>query len=253
MSNDKNAPTDSGTAAIEFVNQQLDSARASLGRTKMIAVIIILLVAAYMTFVTKSILGHLEPSQAASTAKDLLVTQLATQGDALAGSLKERIPALMHELPDAVLDRMPGIREDLEQRIEAQLQNYARLTMASLEPQVDEFLTNHKDDINTFLESAQNLDELRADLSADFDQLLQNYLTTARDDGVSLMEKLEQSKLLLNRIADQTERLARAGDLTEREKQTRRAVAVLLAKADFKLYEATRADVEPEIADEEDK
>lgn len=253
MSNEKNSPTDKDQAAVVYVNEQLATARASLGRTKMVAVIIILLVASYMTYVTKSILAHLEPTQAADTAKGLLVTQLAAQGDTLANSLKDKIPALMHDLPDAMLKRMPDLREQLEHRIEAQLQNYARMTVSSLEPQFDEFLTTHKDDINTFLESSQNLDELRADLSADFDKLLHDYLATSSDGQESLLEKLEQSKVLLNRIADQTQRLAHDQDLNEREKQTRRAIAVLLAKADFKLYDATRDAMDADIDDEEEE
>jgi len=240
MSNEKNAPSDNSSAAVEYVSQQLDAARASLGRTKMVAVIIILLVAAYMTFVTKTILGHLEPRQAAQTAKGLLAIQLASQGDALANTLKAKIPQLMHDLPDSVLARLPVIRGNIEERIEIQLRNYAQMTVQGLEPKLDEFLTNHKDDINGFLDASQNLDELRQDLSGDFDELLKNYLSATSDGQESLMEKFEQSKTLLDRIAAQTKRLAHDQDLTEREKQTRRAIAVLLAKADFKLYDNTR-------------
>ncbi|HAV64398.1 MAG TPA: hypothetical protein DCY13_18775 [Verrucomicrobiales bacterium] len=249
MSNEKNSPVDTGQPAVDYVNQQLDEARSSLGRTKMVAIIVILLVLAYMTYVTKSILGHLEPTQAAETAKGLLVTQLASQGEAVADTLKEKIPQLMHDLPEAVLNRMPTIRENIEIRIEAQLQNYARLTAAGLEPQLEEFLTKHQADIQSFLDASQDLDALREDLNADFDNLLNGYLASSTDGQESLLEKLEQSKLLLNRIADQTERLAMNKDLSEREKQSRRAIAVLLAKADFKLYDATRDGVDPEDED----
>lgn len=247
MSNDKNPSTgtDGGQVAVDYVNQQLAMARSSLGRTKLIAIILILLVLTYMTFVTRGILGHLEPKQAAETAQGLIAAQLTEQGDALAKTLKERIPALMHDLPDAVLTRIPTIRQGLEDRIEGQLRNYATVAAKELDPLFEQFLVEHKDDIQLFLDASQNLDELKEDLNPDMDKLLKDFLNSHQDGDETLLEKFESSKLLLNRIAEQTDRLASATDLNDREKQTRRAIAVLLAKADFKLYESTR-DHDPE-------
>jgi hypothetical protein len=247
MSNDKTPSpgTDGGQTAVDYVNQQLESARTSLGRTKLVAIIMILLVLSYMTFVTKGILGHLEPKTAAETAKGLIAEQLTEKGDALANSLKERIPAMMHDLPDTVLARIPTIRQGIEDRVEGQLRNYAAITAKELDPMFEEFLTAHKDDIQSFLDASQNLDELREDLNPDMDKLLRDFLSKHQDGEESLLEKFESSKVLLSRIADQTDRLAGATDLNDREKQTRRAIAVLLAKADFKLYESTR-DHDPE-------
>lgn len=247
----ENNPSPAGQqAATDYLNQQLEAARSSLGRTKLVAVIVILLVVAYMTYVTRGILGHLEPKQAAQTAKGVIVTQLSEQGGALADTLREKIPALLQELPDTVLARIPELRAGVEQRVLAQLRNHAALTAANLEPEFEKFLVEHKDDIQAFLDATQNEDELREDLSADLDQLLRNYLVSAKDGEESLLEKLEQSKVLLDGITTQTDRLARATDLNEREKQTRKAIAVLLAKTDFQLYEATR-DHDPEDDPEE--
>jgi hypothetical protein len=237
-------------AATDYLNEQLEAARSSLGRTKLVAVIVILLVVAYMTYVTRGILSHLEPQQAAQTAKGVIVTQLSEQGEALAGTLREKIPALLHELPDTVLARIPELREGVERRVLAQLRNHAMLTAANLEPEFEKFLVEHRDDIQAFLDATQNEDELREDLSADLEQLLRNYLVSAKDGEESLLEKLEHSKVLLDGIATQTDRLAQATDLNEREKQTRKAIAVLLSKTDFQLYEATR-DHDPEDDPEE--
>jgi len=245
MSNEKTSPSDGGQAAVDYINQQLEQARSNLGRTKLVAIIIVALVLTYMTFVTRGILGHLEPKQAAQTAKGVMVAQLSEQGDSLAEALKKRIPQLMHDLPDTVLERIPTIRQGIEDRVEAQLRNFATMTAASLEPEFDTFLKEHKDDIKLFLDSSQNLDELREDLNPDLDKLLNAYLATSTDGQESLKDKYEQSRELLSRIADHTDRLAKGTDLTDREKQTRRAIAVLLAKADFKLYNATR-DHDPE-------
>lgn len=244
MSNEQN-PSDGGKAAVEYVQQQLASARASLGRTKLAAVIIILLVLSYMIFVTRGILSHLEPTQAAQTAKALISEQVTEQADGLTKALKERIPVMMHDLPDAMLKRIPTIRAGIEERVEAQVRNYAHLTVGELEPLFDTFLKENKDDIKLFLDASQDLNALREDLNPDMDKLLKDFLSAHHDGQESLLEKFEASKVLLTRIAAQTERLASASDLTDREKQTRRAIAVLLAKADFKLYDATR-DHDPE-------
>ncbi|GEM_PF-2537741 len=241
MSEDnKSVAQPAANAAVDYVNEQLTAARASLGRTKMVAVIIIIIVLAYMSFVTKSILAHLEPQQAANTAKGVLTIQLAERGEILADQLKAKIPEMMQRLPEVVLHRMPAIREGIENRISAELKNYARKTASELEPQLDEFLTNHTDDINEFLNASQDLDALREDLNDDLDELIANYLKNTTDGSETLLEKFEQSQVLLNNIADHTQRLAHDEDLSDREKQTRRAVAVLLVKADFKLYDNTR-------------
>lgn len=234
------AGNDGSSAASDYVNEQLTTARASLGRTKMVAVIMIVIVLAYMSFVTKGILGYLEPTQAAETAKGVIVTQLAEKGEALASQLKTRIPEMMRQLPEIVLKRMPTIRENIENRISAQLENYVTLTSSQLEPELDAFLDKHKDDINEFLNASQDIDALRADLNDDLDTFLMNYLKNKSDGNETLLEKFEQSKTLLSQIADQTQRLAHDEDLTDREKKTRKAIAVLMAKADFKLYENTR-------------
>jgi hypothetical protein len=241
MSEDNKSAGQSGAnAATDYVNEQLTAARASLGRTKMVAVIIIIIVLGYMSFVTKSILAHLEPQQAANTAKGVITVQLAERGEILADQLKAKIPEMMQKLPEVVLNRMPEIRESIQNRISAELKNYARKTADQLEPQLDEFLTNHTDDINKFLNASQDLDALREDLNDDLDALIANYLKNTTDGSETLLEKFEQSQVLLNNIADHTQRLAHDEDLTDREKQTRRAVAVLLVKADFKLYDNTR-------------
>ena len=245
MSNEKNSNPGDGQAAVDYINQQLASTRTALGRTKLIAVIMILVVVGYMTFVTRGILEHLEPKQAAQTAKGLIVSQLSEQGDALAKALKEKIPVVMQELPEAMLKQIPTIRKEIEDRVESQLRNYATLTARELEPEFEKFLVEHKDDIQTFLNASQNLEELSEDLNPDLDAFLSGYLATEHDGQESLKEKLDASKLLLTRIAVQTDRLANGTNLNDHEKQTRKAIAVLLAKADFKLYDATR-DHDPE-------
>lgn len=240
----KSAGQDGSNAAVNFVDEQLATARASLGRTKMVAVIIIVVVLGYMSYVTNRLLAHLEPQQAAQTAKGIIVTQVSERGEMLAEQLKAKIPEMMQKLPEVVLDRMPTIRASIENRISVELRGYATKTASQLEPQLDAFLQNHTDDINTFLNSSQDLDALREDLSDDLDALITSYLKNSTDGTETLLEKFEQSQVLLNNIADHTQRLAHDEDLTDREKQTRRAIAVLLAKADFKLYDNTRAELD---------
>ncbi len=239
----KSAGQDGSNAAVSYVNEQLAVARASLGRTKMVAVIIIVVVLGYMSYVTNRLLAHLEPQQAAETAKGVIVTQVSERGEMLTAQLKAKIPEMMQKLPEVVLNRMPTIREGIENRISAELRNYAHKTASQLEPELDAFLKNHTDDINAFLSSSQDLDALREDLKDDLDKLIMDYLKNTKDDTETLFEKFEQSHVLLNNIADHTQRLAHDEDLTDREKQARRAIAVLLAKADFKLYDNTRAEL----------
>jgi hypothetical protein len=237
MSDENKTPAGSSNAASDYINEQLTSTRASLGRTKMVSVILVIIVLAYMSFVTKTILSHLEPQQAAETAKVVLVTQLSEKGAALAEQLKMKIPEVMAQLPDMVLTRMPTIRENVETRITTQLENYANLTADKLEPQFEQFLEDNESDINRFLDSTQDKDALKEDLGAKMDELIADFMKKESDGTATMLEKFEQSRDLLNRIADQTQRLAHDQDLTEREKQTRRAIAVLLAKADFKVYD----------------
>lgn len=240
MSEEKNNTTDGSQAAVDYVNKQLDQARAALGRTKLLAVILILGVLAYMTFVTKGILSHLEPTEAARTAKGVIAAQLSERGDAIVGELKQKIPEVMKELPDSLLKRIPTVREHLEEKIENDIRDYAMQTSKTLEPQFDDFLKNHHKDIQDFLDATQDLNALKADLNPDMDKLINDFLASNKDGNESLKDKLDESREMLKQIADRTDRLANAKDLNNQEKQTRRAIAVLLAKADFKLYKDTR-------------
>ena len=230
-----------GDAAVQYVNDQLAASKASLNRVRTFGIIIVLFVLMYMTWITRKLNAALEPQNAAQTTKDLLVLQMNQHAQGISDNLAQRVPDLMQELPEYAMNQIPRLRENLEDRILAQVSNYSRITASELETYLDQFLTEHKDEINRFLNSSQDIDDLRASIGSDFGEMLKQYLDTkVANENFTLMEQLDLTVNQLNEIADRVRHLAENENLTEEEQRTRRAIAVLLQRADFELYDATK-------------
>lgn len=234
------SPAPGRDPAAEYIVEQTAQTRASLGRTRTIGIIVILFVLAYMAFVTKGIKEHLEPQQAASTARGILQEQITTHADALVESTKTRLPEVMRALPDQAMARFPEYRKQLENRLLTQVRNYTRLTMGELEANFDIFLHEQKDAVGEFIANSQDIDVVRAGMEDAFDTFLATHLDAELEDGESLREKLESSSELLRQVDVRLLNLAENDALSDEEKRARRAIAVLLAKADFDVYSATK-------------
>src|SRR5882757_5077048 len=115
MSNETNSPRkDDGAVAVQYINDQLQQTQQSLQRTRLIGVIVIVIVVAYMTVVTRGLVAHFEPSSAAVLVKGVIAERVTESADDLARQLREGVPNWLGQLPDFALKQLPIARADIE-------------------------------------------------------------------------------------------------------------------------------------------
>jgi len=233
MSNETNIPKkDDGSVAVQYVNDQLQKSTESLKRTRITGVVVILIVVVYMTFVTRGLVQYFEPSSAANLAKGAIAERVTESAEDLSRQLREGVPNWLGQLPDFALKQIPIARIEIESRIEKTLTDNARLTSSQIEKHIDLFLEASKDDIKTVLKDSQNIETVRQ-LGPQLEKEMLSYLKAREAGQESLQDKFDHALADLDKVAARVERLAKATDLTPEEKRARRAIAVLLKKADW--------------------
>ena len=233
MSNETNTPKkDDSSVAVQYVNDQLQKSAESLKRTRIVGVVVIVIVVAYMSFVTRGLVQYFEPASAATLAKGAIAERVTESADTLSRQLQDEVPHWLGQLPDFALKQLPIARLEIESKIEKTLSDNAKLTAGQIEKQIDLFLETSKDDIKTVLKDGQSLENVRH-LGPELEKVMLSYLK-ARDAGQeSIQDKFDHALADLDKVSARIERLAKATDLTPEEKRARRAIAVLLKKADW--------------------
>lgn len=220
--------------AAKYVADQLEKARASLKKSRMVGTILIFAVLAYMTFLVKSLQAYLEPHAAALMVNSHITEQVDDKAKVFADQLKEKIPAMIAQIPDYALEKIPEYREALEDKVEADFTEFAHATSAQLGKHLDGFLASHVVQIKALLDSAKDPEKLKA-LGPDLENEILEYLKEKPDEGESIKDKIDKSMEALKKMEGQMERLANATDLTAQEKKTRRAIAIIARTVDKNL------------------
>ena len=233
MPNETNPPNkDDGSVAVQFVNDQLQKARASLHRTRIFGVVLIVVVVAYMSYVTHALRQYFAPESAANLAKGVIAERVTTHAEDLARQLREGVPVWLGKLPDFALEQIPVARIEIESRIDDTLKDHAKITARQVEKHVDLFLETNKDSIKTILEDADNA-EVARHLGVELEKEMLSYLQEQSDGQESLQAKFDHALRDLDTVAARVEHLANAVNLTPEEKRARRAIAVLLKNTDW--------------------
>ncbi len=217
--------------AAKYIADQLEKARASLHKSRLVGIILIVVVLAYMTFLVKSLQGYLEPHAAAEMVNSHITEQVETRANDIADQLKEKIPAMIAQIPDYALQKIPEYRGALEDKVEADFTEFAHSTSAQLGKHLDSFLASHVVQIKALLDSAKDPEKLKA-LGPDLENEIMEYLKEKPDEGESIKDKIDKSLDALKKMEVQVERLANATDLTPQEKKTRRAIAIIAKTVD---------------------
>jgi len=242
MSNENISHSASEQSAQQYLQGQLDQARRSLKRTRTVSIVVALFVLGYMSFVTTSIREKLAPESAADLAVGILTDQVKEKGDILSSRLRAEVPRLVRQLPEYALNQLPVFRADLEEEFERDFAHYCRETSQAFETRLDHFLDEHQKAIKEFINNAQDEKTVKL-LGEDLQKEVLAYLRD-KSEGESIKEKLDEALATLNRAANHLERLAKATNLTDEEKRTRRAIAVLLKKMDWDQIQKQRENLE---------
>ena len=217
------------TAAANYLTGELEKARKSCGRTRTIGAVAVIIVFAYMSFITTQLSKYFEPKAAADMANTFIGAQVTEKATDLSSELKTRIPELIAELPSFVMQQLPDYRIALEKKIEGDFAEYCHATSRQMGKHFDDYLDAHVVQIRAVLAATQDRHAIKQ-LGPDIEQTILEYLSDRPEDGESIKEKIEKSLTALKNIENQMDRLALGKDLTPQEKKTRRIIA-MIAKA----------------------
>ena len=214
------------TVAANYLATQVVQARIALQRTRVVGLVLLLLMGGEMIFITSKFTASLQPHAAAEIADGMIMQQIADRGPDLTSQLKQKIPEYIQQTPDYALKELPKYRIALEDRMEAQLNQYCQKKSQQLDTQLDSYLTDHKEDIKGMI-TAGNDPVVAKRVGQDLHQQFLTYVHAKQDGGESIQDQLDVSLAALQGTAKTMHRLATARDLTGQEKQTRHALAVL--------------------------
>ena len=219
------------TSAEQFLIDELASARASLKRTQVIGLIVLVAIVAYMGVVTLKIREALVPAQAADLAKAFVAERVTAQADELAAQVKQQLPVWVGGLPDYVIKQLPAYRMELEKDVESSLRDHGLKASQELGAKLDAFLNANIVQVKAILKAGQDKSEF-AKLEPQIDAFLADYLNQRMGGEESLQAKLDKTLHALRDIKKMTDRLATATDLTPQEKKARHAIAIIGRTAD---------------------
>ncbi len=221
----QNAAATGEAAASAYIAQELPKARKTLKRTRIVGLILVCLVGAYITMISVTMVRFFQPREAAQVASGMIVRHLDNDGPALAAEIEREVPLLIRQLPDYCLQELPRYRQEVEKGLERELRAYCASFSRDLGNQMDTLIDTHKAELKVLFENANDRAALRQILP-NFDQLLTGFLKTDAD-GKQIQQRVTDLAAVLKEIEQRVERLANASDLTPEEQKARRSLAVL--------------------------
>ena len=221
----ENAAFTGEAAATAYLTQELFNARKTLKRTRIVCVILLVCVGAYMGTISTIMVNFFQPQEAAQVVSGMLAQHATTEGPVLAAQIEREIPLFIREVPDYLIKEMPGCRRQLQQMLETEYQTYCASFSKDLGDAMDKLIDDHRDQIKTLLENAQDRTAIR-EVLPDFDRVIDDF--TKNDvDGRALKKHIDDLAAALKEVEKRMDRLANASDLTPEEKKARRALAML--------------------------
>jgi hypothetical protein len=218
-----------GAEAEQFVSQELTDARRAIWPTRILGIAVPLVLSGYLGYITNRFQESLQPQQAAMIAQGIIAQRVEEQAPAIAADMKQRIPALIENLPSYALQQMPQYRTRLENQIAGDLTTYANNTSTQLGARLDDFLQLHKDEVGQMIHDGQDpqlTNQVGAQLQQEFMQYLQN---TSASNGETYQQKLDASLASLEEVKSKMDRLAQGKNLTPDEQKARHTIAILAA------------------------
>ncbi|MGA2853278.1 MAG: hypothetical protein ABSE90_03985 [Verrucomicrobiota bacterium] len=209
----------------DYLAQELPKARQTLKRMRIVCIILILFVGAYMGVISTIMVNFFKPKTAAEVAGGMLMQHVIRDGPAIAARVETQIPPLIHQIPDYLIKELPVYRKVLQQSLETEYATYCNSLNKDLSDQLDKLVDEHKAEIKTLLENASDRGAIRKTLP-DFDRVINESIQN-NVEGKALKERIDDWATALQEVQKHMDRLANSSDLTTEEQKARRALALL--------------------------
>jgi hypothetical protein len=219
------APPTGEAMLAAYLAEELPRARKTLKRTRIICVILIVFVAAYIGTITAVMVNLFQPKAAAEIASGMMAQHARDEGPILAAQIEGEIPRLIHELPDYLIGELPVYRKELQRSLETEYEAYCNALGRDLGKKLDQLIDNHKSEIKILLENANDRDAIRKTLP-DFDKVIAATLKN-NPEGQALKERIDAWAASLKEVEKRMDRLANGTNLTPEEQKARRALSLL--------------------------
>ncbi|MGA2280648.1 MAG: hypothetical protein ABSG80_10145 [Verrucomicrobiota bacterium] len=237
------APLTGEAVATAYLAQELLKARQLLKRTRIIGMVLILFVGAYIGIISTIMVNFFQPKAAAEVASGMLAQHAVKDGPILAAKVEWEIPHLIHEVPDYLIGELPVYRKELQQSLETEYEAYCNSLGKDLGSQIDKLIDDHQAEIKTLLENAGDRDAIRKTLP-DFDRVIGESMKND-PEGQALRERIDAWAAALKEVEKRMDRLANGSNLTPEEQKARYALALLskVIDANTKMPEDVSAPV----------
>jgi len=219
-------PIPANALAEQYLLDQVQKARVDLSRSRLFGAISILVVAAYMTYITSGLQQFLRPTSAAELAGQVIHERVSEEGPQIAEQVRQQIPTLISQIPDYAMQQLPTYRANLEDQFESSLTQNLASSSDQLDKNMDTYLDAHKDEIHLALTSGQESGAVKQ-LG---DSVTQEFLTSLKENAVggeSIQSKIDSTETALVQVRAKMDRLANGKNLTPQEKKTRHAIAIM--------------------------
>ena len=221
----KEAPLAGEAVLAAYLAQELPKARQLLKRTRIICIVLIVFVAAYIGIISTILVNFFQPKAAAEVASGMLAQHAVKDGPILAAKIEWEIPHFIHQVPDYLIGELPIYRKELQQSLEAEYEAYCNSLSKDLGDQLDRLIDDHQAEIKTLLENASDRDAIRKNLP-DFDKVIAESMKNDAE-GQALREHIDEWAAALKEVENRMDRLANGSNLTPEEQRARYALALL--------------------------
>jgi Na+-transporting methylmalonyl-CoA/oxaloacetate decarboxylase gamma subunit len=208
-----------------YLAQELVKARLVLKRTRIICIILILFIGAYIGIISTIMVNFFQPKAAAEVASGMLAQHAVKDGPILAAKIEWAIPHLIHEVPDYLIGELPVYRKELQQSLETGYEAYCNSLSKDLGSQLDKLIDDHQAEIKTLLENAGDRDAIRKILP-DFDKVIAESMKND-PEGQALRGRIDEWATALKEVEKRMDRLASGNNLNPEEQKARHALALL--------------------------
>lgn len=229
---------DSCSIAESYVASELVRARSTLRNTQLIGAGVLVVLIAYLGYVTVTFKQSFEPKAAAEIANGIIAGHVTAQANDLAEQFKTQVPMIIEHLPDTALEQIKPFRENFEEQFEKDLTAECDSSAKLVQDNLENYLTEHQDEMKGALTAGGDpaaVHEMGLHLEDAFMKSLQE---RPAGGGESVKEKIDKSLALLQQISSKVDRLANGKNLTAQEKKTRRAIAVLTTVVNHNIEKA---------------
>lgn len=202
-------------ASFDRFEQRLDEAVASVNKTKtttiVLYVILSALVGGYLTFAGIMVRKMVDPTELNPIITGKINESLPQARREIAARIKKEAPIMVDQATARLLEQLPEGRKAIRQTVEKLADEQIHKIERDLDALVADALQRHGDELNAVAKDLQT-DEGRIA----FENSLYAALTEPLNDP-TINPNIKGYGLMLKQLADRTERLATATDLSTQE------------------------------------